>query len=100
MSAKVTVTKDGPYLVEGGVPLAHQHVVTNEKGESMEWREGAFPSSIREGAALLEPSSLGGLDRLAEAPHPRSITDDVAIGGRRRRPLRGRSRRPRPRSRG
>ena len=37
---KVTVTKDGPYLVEGGVPLAHQHIVANAEGESLEWREG------------------------------------------------------------
>jgi CDGSH-type Zn-finger protein len=37
---KVTVTKNGPYLVEGGVPLAHQHIVTNAGGESLEWREG------------------------------------------------------------
>jgi CDGSH-type Zn-finger protein len=37
---KVTITKNGPYLVEGGVPLAHQHIVTNAEGESLEWREG------------------------------------------------------------
>jgi CDGSH-type Zn-finger protein len=38
---KVTVTENGPYVVEGRVPLAHQHIVTNEQGESLEWREGA-----------------------------------------------------------
>ena len=38
---KITVTKDGPYLVEGNLPLAHQHVVVNEQGESLDWREGA-----------------------------------------------------------
>jgi CDGSH-type Zn-finger protein len=37
---KISVRPNGPYLVEGGVPLAHQHVVTNEEGESLEWREG------------------------------------------------------------
>jgi CDGSH-type Zn-finger protein len=37
---KVTVTKNGPYLVEGGVPLAHQHIITNAEGDSLEWREG------------------------------------------------------------
>lgn len=37
---KVTVTKDGPYLVEGRVSLTHQHIVTNAEGESLEWREG------------------------------------------------------------
>jgi CDGSH-type Zn-finger protein len=38
---KITVTENGPYLVEGGVPIAHQHIVTNDEGESLEWREGA-----------------------------------------------------------
>ena len=38
---KITVTKDGPYLVEGDLPLANQHIVTNQEGESIEWREGA-----------------------------------------------------------
>jgi CDGSH-type Zn-finger protein len=37
---KITVTKDGPYLVEGDIPLAHQHIVINKEGESMEWKEG------------------------------------------------------------
>lgn len=37
---RITVTKDGPYLVEGGLPLAHQHIVTNSEGESLEWRKG------------------------------------------------------------
>jgi CDGSH-type Zn-finger protein len=43
---KITVTKNGPYLVEGGLPLANQHIVTNKQGESIEWREGErFPSA-------------------------------------------------------
>ncbi len=37
---KVTVTKDGPYLVTGGVPMARQVIGTSAKGESMEWVEG------------------------------------------------------------
>jgi CDGSH-type Zn-finger protein len=36
----VTIIVNGPYLVEGGLPLANQHVVTNEAGESIEWRQG------------------------------------------------------------
>jgi CDGSH-type Zn-finger protein len=39
-SPKITVSPNGPYVVEGGVKLAHQHIVTNEHGESLEWREG------------------------------------------------------------
>ena len=37
---KITASEDGPYLVEGGVKIAHQHIVTNERGESLEWRQG------------------------------------------------------------
>ncbi|MEO6603395.1 MAG: CDGSH iron-sulfur domain-containing protein [Polyangiaceae bacterium] len=37
---KITIMENGPYLVEGDVPLANQHIVTNEQGESIEWREG------------------------------------------------------------
>ena len=40
MTPKITVSKDGPYLVEGKVPIAHQHIVANEAGDSLEWREG------------------------------------------------------------
>ena len=49
---KVTVTKNGPYLVEGSVPLAHQHIVTNAEGESLEWREGEKLPLAREKYAL------------------------------------------------
>ena len=38
---RITITPNGPYAVEGGVKLAHQHIVANEDGESLEWREGA-----------------------------------------------------------
>jgi CDGSH-type Zn-finger protein len=37
---RVTVSKDGPYLVQGNVPVVEQHIVTNAEGESIEWREG------------------------------------------------------------
>ena len=37
---KITVTLNGPYLIEGDLPLTHQHVVTNEAGESLDWRAG------------------------------------------------------------
>jgi CDGSH-type Zn-finger protein len=41
---KVTVAKDGPYLVAGGVPMAKQAIGANANGESMEWIEGEkFP---------------------------------------------------------
>jgi len=38
--AKIEVTKDGPYLVSGELPLSEQWVVTNAEGESLDYREG------------------------------------------------------------
>lgn len=40
MSARIRVTPNGPYTVEGDLPIAYQHVVTNDAGESIGWREG------------------------------------------------------------
>ena len=37
---KVVVTKDGPYMVSGDVPLAKQTIVSDAAGDSLEWREG------------------------------------------------------------
>ena len=37
---KITVTKDGPYLVEGAVPMARQSIVADAQGESRDWQEG------------------------------------------------------------
>jgi CDGSH-type Zn-finger protein len=36
----IRITKDGPYLVSGDVPIARQTILCNAKGESLEWREG------------------------------------------------------------
>ena len=44
--AKIQVTKDGPYLVSGGLPLNEQHIVTNAQGESLDYREGK-PYEVR-----------------------------------------------------
>jgi CDGSH-type Zn-finger protein len=38
-AAKIVVTKDGPYRVEGGVPLSKQVIGVDEEGASREWRE-------------------------------------------------------------
>jgi CDGSH-type Zn-finger protein len=44
MTKKISIMPNGPYRVEGAVPLANQHIVTNAEGESLEWREGhRFP---------------------------------------------------------
>lgn len=35
----IQVTKDGPYFVDGGVPLVRLEIVVNDQGEACEWRE-------------------------------------------------------------
>jgi CDGSH-type Zn-finger protein len=37
---KITVSVDGPYLVEGSVPMSRQSIVADERGNSIDWREG------------------------------------------------------------
>jgi len=39
-SPLIEVTKNGPYLVSGGLPLSEQWIVTNAQGESLDYREG------------------------------------------------------------
>lgn len=36
----ITVSKNGPYLVSGGVPLAQQIIGADEEGNSRDWRRG------------------------------------------------------------
>jgi len=44
-SAKVQVTKDGPYMVTGNLPLSKQTIGTNSAGESVKWVEGrSYPA--------------------------------------------------------
>jgi CDGSH-type Zn-finger protein len=38
---RITVGADGPYFVEGGVPLIRAEIVVNAEGEAVAWRETA-----------------------------------------------------------
>lgn len=37
---RITVSENGPYLVEGGVPVSKQIIGANDEGESVQWVEG------------------------------------------------------------
>jgi CDGSH-type Zn-finger protein len=37
---KIKITKDGPYLVSGGIPLSEQIICINSNGDYHGWREG------------------------------------------------------------
>ena len=50
-SARIVVSKDGPYIVSGEVLLADQTIVTDAQGNSQSWEEGN-KYSVRKGYAL------------------------------------------------
>jgi len=39
-TVRVTVTENGPYLITGDIPIAHQTIETDAEGGSEAWREG------------------------------------------------------------
>lgn len=39
MAMRIKVIEDGPYLVEGGVPLVRAEIVVNDEGDAIAWRE-------------------------------------------------------------
>ena len=39
--SEIRITKDGPYLVSGGLPLTKATIGANEKGESVRWEWGS-----------------------------------------------------------
>jgi len=39
-AGKIVVSKDGPYIVSGNVPLAIQVITPNREGLSWDWKEG------------------------------------------------------------
>ena len=39
-SMRVNITRNGPYVITGGVPLAEQVIETDAEGQSREWRQG------------------------------------------------------------
>jgi CDGSH-type Zn-finger protein len=50
--AKITVSKNGPYVVKGNVPLSIQVIAPNEEGFSWEWKEAKEFEIPKNGYAL------------------------------------------------
>ncbi len=44
-SQKITIRENGPYIVEGGIPLVRQTPVTSEHGEPLTWQKGEVLST-------------------------------------------------------
>ena len=36
---QITITVNGPYIVQGPMPLAHPHIATDAQGASLSWRQ-------------------------------------------------------------
>ncbi len=89
---RITVTEDGPYLVSGGVPLVRAEIATNEKGESVAWREtgrldvGERYLLCRCGQSRYKPFCDGahaevGFDGTETAGHESLLEQSVPIDG-------------------
>jgi CDGSH-type Zn-finger protein len=77
---QITVTRDGPYVVRGGIPLAKQHIVVNAEGESIEWREGeGYPS---DGSYSLCRCGQSGKKPFCDGTHARVPFDGTETASR------------------
>ena len=57
-AAKVEVTRDGPYLVSGGLPLQTEVIGTDREGDSVTWKPGAkFPAKASYALCRCGPSA-------------------------------------------
>jgi len=69
-TVRVTVSKDGPYLVSGPAPLALMTIVADAEGESVAWREDPLPPKgatyalCRCGASRTKPYCDGSHQRI------------------------------------
>jgi CDGSH-type Zn-finger protein len=45
---KITILRNGPYLVTGGVPLVREYIISDDEGIAVRWEKGdAFPRQER-----------------------------------------------------
>ena len=70
ISAEIRVTKDGPYLVSGELPLAKAMIGSKEERESIDWQWTSH--SRRRRISLYAVAATVRISRFATAPTPRS----------------------------
>src|SRR5438067_2529548 len=89
---KITVTKDGPYVAFGAIPLAIQTIGVDDEGGSVQWLEGkAFNVAesynlCRCGASKTKPFCDGshkavGFDGSETAPHATVLEQSKVLDG-------------------
>jgi CDGSH-type Zn-finger protein len=79
---KITITIDGPYLVQGAMPLAHQHIVTNAQGESLAWRQGNTVATPAVGRYALCRCGQSGTKPFCDGTHQRIGFDGTETASR------------------
>jgi CDGSH-type Zn-finger protein len=78
--ARIKVTKDGPYLVSGGVPLAEAIIVCDDAGFPVRWENGKkFP--VRESCGLCRCGRSGNKP-FCDGSHARPAFDGTETAGR------------------
>jgi CDGSH-type Zn-finger protein len=93
-SRRIKVTKDGPYLVSGRIPLAEELIVLGPDGEPAEWKKGrTFPDRetyalCRCGASKTKPfcdgshiaAAFDGTEAAGRRPYLESVEKTVGLG--------------------
>ena len=78
--ARIRVTEDGPYEIEGAVPIAQQTIEPNERGESWDWRAGLQVWNLVE---VDDPEAVALTEREAGyCPSARLVSWRSGAGGR------------------
>lgn len=78
----ITITQNGPYLVQGAMPLAHQHIVSNAQGESLSWREGHAVPTPATGRYALCRCGHSGTKPFCDGAHQRVGFDGTEAASR------------------
>ena len=79
---KITITLNGPYLVQGAMPLTHQHIVTNAQGESLTWRGGKVVATPATGGYALCRCGQSGTKPFCDGTHQRVGFDGTETASR------------------
>ena len=79
---QITITANGPYLVQGSMPLAHQHIVTNAQGESVSWREGKVVATPATGGYALCRCGQSANKPFCDGTHQRVGFDGTEVASR------------------
>jgi CDGSH-type Zn-finger protein len=66
---QITIAPNGPYLVKGALPMAHQHIVSNAQGDSLSWREGQAVAAPSAGGYALCRCGRSGTKPFCDGAH-------------------------------